>query len=85
LTPWRGQWVLLFSLVMTPPVVSAASKEVAQPDREMLKMLDFLKDMEVINNIEMMKDLRQVEQLRDQVSRDPGRPSRPTTKKEPAK
>jgi hypothetical protein len=46
--PWHGQWVFLFSLLLIPPAVSAASKEVAQPDREMLKMLDFLKDMEVI-------------------------------------
>ncbi len=83
--PWGGQWVFLFWLVLTPPAVSAASKEVAQPDREMLRMLDFLKDMEVIKNMEMMKDIRQLEQMRDQVSRDPGRPSTPTPKKEPAK
>ncbi len=83
--PWSGQWVFLFSLVLTPPAVSAASKEVEQPDREMLKMLDFLKDMEVIKDMEMMKDIGQVERMRDQVSRDPGRPSTPTTKKGPTK
>ena len=82
--PSRGQWVFLLALVLTPPAVSAASKEDAQPDREMLRMLEFLKDMEVIKNMEMMKDIRQLEQMRDQVSRDPGRPSTPT-KKEPAK
>ena len=82
--PWGGQWVFLFSLVLSPPAVSAASKEVAQPDREMLRMLDFLKDMEVIKNMEMMKDMRQLEQMRDQASRDPGRTSTPA-KKEPAK
>ena len=83
--PWRGQWVFLFSLLLTPPAVSAASKEVAQPNREMLRMLDFLKDMEVIKNMEMMKDIGKLEQMRDQVSRDPGRPSTPTTKRESAK
>ena len=83
--PWGGQWVFLFSLALTPPAVLAASKEGAQPDREMLRMLDFLQDMEVIKNMEMMKDIRQLEQMRDQVSRDPGRSSTPTTKKEPAK
>ena len=82
--PWRGQWVFLFSLALTPPAVSAASKEVEQPDREMLRMLDFLKDMEVVKNMEMMKDIRQLEQMRDQASRDPGRPST-RTKKEPVK
>jgi hypothetical protein len=81
----RGQWVFLFSLVLTPPAVSAVSKEVEQPDKDMLRMLDFLKDMEVIKNMEMMKDIRQLERMRDQASRDPGRPSTPTTKKEPAK
>jgi hypothetical protein len=35
--------------------------------------------------MELMKDIRQLEQMRDQVARDPGRPSTPTTKKEPAK
>jgi hypothetical protein len=85
LIPWGGQWVFLFSLVLTPPTVSAASKEAAQPDREMLRMLDFLRDMEVIRNMEMMKDIRQLEQMRDQVSRDPGRPPTPTPKKEQAK
>ncbi len=83
--PSRGQWVFLFSLVLTPPAVSAASKEVEQPDKEMLRMLDFLKDMEVIKNMEMMKDLRQLERMRDQASRDPGRPATPTTKKEQTK
>jgi hypothetical protein len=34
--------------------------------------------------MEMMKDIRQLEQMRDQVSRDPGRPSTPSPKKEPA-
>lgn len=82
--PSRGQWIFLFSLVLAP-AASAASKEVAQPDREMLRMLDFLKDMEVIKQMEMMKDMGQLERMRDQVSRDPGRPSTATTKKEPAK
>ncbi len=80
----RGQWFFLFSLVLAP-AASAASKEPEPPDREMLRMIDFLKDMELIKNLEMMKDIRQLEQMRDQVSRDPGRPSTPTTKKEPAK
>jgi hypothetical protein len=82
---WGGQWVFLFSFLLAPPTVSAASKEVAQPDREMLRMLDFLRDMEVVRNMEMMKDIRQLEQMRDQASRDPGRPSTPTTKKEQTK
>ena len=82
--PSRGQWIFLFSLALTPLAVSAASKEVEPPDREMLRMLDFLKDMEVIKNMEMMKDMRQLEQMRDQASRDSGRTSTPA-KKEPAK
>ena len=83
--PWRGQWVFLFSLLLTPPAVSAASKEVAQPNREMLRMLDFLKDMEVIKNMEMMKDIGQLEQMRDQVSCDPGRLFTLIIKRESAK
>ena len=83
--PSRGQWVFLFSLLLTPAGASVASKAAEPPDREILRMLDFLKDMEVIKNMEMMKDIGQLERMRDQVFRDPGRPSTPTTKKEPAK
>ena len=82
--PTRSQWFFLFSLVLAP-AASAASKEPEPPDREMLRMIDFLKDMELIKNLEMMKDIRQLEQVRDQAARDPGRSSLPTTKKEPAK
>lgn len=81
---WRGRWLFLFSLSLAPPAATAASKAAEPPDREMLRMLDFLRDMEVIKNMEMMKEMDRLERTRDQASRDPGRPSTPA-KKETAK
>lgn len=80
----RGRWLFLFSLVFAPAVTAGADKAVEPPDREMLRMIDFLKDMEVIKNLDMMKDMRQLEQMRDQAARDPGQAG-PAKRKEAAK
>jgi len=82
--PTRSQWFFLFSLVLIPPA-SAASKEPEPPDKEILRMMDFLKDMEVIKNLDMLKDIHRLEQMRDQAGRDPGPSSLPTKKKETIK
>lgn len=58
----RNSWWLLFFIifVMQPLGSWAATKQAEQPDKEMLRMMDFLKDWDVINNMEMMKDMQQV-------------------------
>jgi len=81
LIPTRSHWFFLLSLVLVP-AASAASKEPEPPDREMLRMMDFLKDMEVIKNLEMMKEVRQLEQMGDQPPRNSGPPSPPAKRKE---
>jgi hypothetical protein len=81
LKPTRGQWFFIGSLVLIPTVTLAASKEPEQPDKEMLRMIDFLKDLEVIRDMEMMKDMQRLEQMRDQAARDPGQSSSPPAKK----
>jgi len=76
--------LLLFLLLALPPAGLAATKGVEPPDKEMLRMMDFLREMEMIKQVEMMQDLSQVEQG------DPGSDNRlqkplPTKKKEAAK
>ena len=75
----------LFSLALATPAVSAATKDTEPPDKEMLRMLEFLRDMEIIRNLEMMKDMGQLERNRDQATREPGTSSSATAKKAPLK
>lgn len=63
----------------------AASKPAEQPDKEMLRMMDFLKDWDLINNMEMMKDLQQVAPEPGQPPRAGAREPAPARKKEAAK
>jgi hypothetical protein len=79
--PPRGQCFLIGSLLLIQAVTLAASNEPEQPDKEMLRMIDFLKDLEVIRNMDMMKDMQRLEQMRDQAARDPGQSSTPPAKK----
>jgi hypothetical protein len=83
----QTRWLilLLFLLLALPPAGLAATKGVEPPDKEMLRMMDFLREMEMIKQVEMMQDLSQVEQ-----GGDPGSDNRlqkplPTKKKEAAK
>ena len=83
----KPPWLLLLLLCLTQPVGSfAASKTPEPPDKEMLRMMDFLKDWDVINNMEMMKDLQQVAPEGSQPPRGGARePAAPMRKKEAAK
>ncbi len=58
--------VLLVPLLVTAGL--AATKDDAKPDREMLRMIDFLREMEVIKNMDLMQDLTAIEQTRDETS-----------------
>ena len=63
----------------------AASKDNQPPDKEMLRMMDFLREMEMIKQVEMMQDLSQVEKVGEQNSDTRLRKSLPTKRKEAAK
>ena len=81
------RWVLLLIIfVMQPLGALAATKQVEQPDKEMLRMMDFLKDWDVINNMEMMKDMQQVAPETGQAPQaSRAREPTPSRKKETAK
>jgi hypothetical protein len=81
----HASWLILLLPLALPPAGLAATKDVAPPDKEMLRMMDFLRDMEMIKQVEMMQDLSQVEQGGDPSSDSDVRKPLPTKKKEAAK
>ena len=81
----RSNWLFLSLLVLTPAASLAASKEAERPDKDMLMMMDFLRDWEVIKHMEMMKDMQQVERAGDQAPRGAAQTSLPAKKREAAK
>ncbi len=56
----RTAGVMLFSLLLTP-VPFAATKEPPKPDREMLRMMEFLKEIELLQQMEMMREMHEVD------------------------
>ena len=50
-------------LLIAVPGLFAATREAELPDREMLKMLEFLREMEMVKHMEMMRQLDRAESL----------------------
>ena len=63
---------------------SAATKD-DPPDREMLKMMEFLREMEMIKQMEMLRDMQVVEGSADQAKNSLPQKSPPPRKKETLK
>lgn len=81
----KSYWLFLLMFVTQPTGLHAATKDAERPDKEMLRMIDFLKDWEVIDNMEMMKDMHQVARAAEQGARAGTLPAAPPRKKETAK
>ena len=74
---------LALVLAAAPPLMSA-TKDQELPDKEMLRMMEFLREIEMIKHMEIMRDMPQVESVGAQTKDSP--PRKPTiTKKEAAK
>jgi len=71
-------------LAAAAPVVSA-TKEQEPPDKEMLKMMDLLREMEMLKQIEMMREMHSVESAGAQAQNSVPRKTAPVGKKEIAK
>ncbi len=80
-----GAAVLLLFVALEAPTVSPASKDVQQPDPEMLKMLEFLREMEMVKQMEMLREMHQVESAGDGVKVSAPPKSGPVKKKETVK
>jgi len=81
----RSIGAALLFVALEAPAVSPASKDVQQPDPEMLKMLEFLREMEMVKQMEMFREMHQVESAGDAVKVSAPQKSAPVKKKETVK
>lgn len=75
----------LLLMLLLDPTALAATKQDELPDREMLRMIDFLRDWEMIKNMEMMRELQAMEQAGDRGSKTATQKTLPGVKKERVK
>jgi hypothetical protein len=74
----------LAALLFASSLSMAATKDNERPDKEMLQMMDFLREMEMIRQMDMMQDMPNVEYAGDQLKgTSPQKP--PPKKKETAR
>jgi hypothetical protein len=81
---YRHYWTLALLLSAAQPV-SSATQERDLPDKVMLRMIDFLRDMEMIKQMEMMRGLQQLEAGPAQANNSAPRKAAPSSKKETPK
>ena len=72
------------ALAGATPAVSA-TKEPDLPDKEMLKMMEFLREMEMIKQLDLMRDMHQVDTVGVQAKDGAPRKAAPPIKKETSK
>ena len=77
--------LILLAALTIARIGLAATKDSQPPDKEMLRMMDFLREMQLIKQAEMMQDLSQVEQFGDPSSDNRVRQLLPTNRNEAAK
>ena len=78
-------WLALALVLAAAPPVLGAAKDQQPPDKEMLKMLEFLREMEMIKRVDMMQDLHHVEAVDDRAMNSMQPKAVPVKKKETPK
>ena len=82
----RRRRLPLIILLIAAPALFGATKEPELPDKEMLKMIDFLREMEMIKQLDMMRDFDRAGLLGDQAKNPlPQKPALAKTKEEAPK
>ena len=56
-------WIALLSVLVSTASIAAVHKDNDRPDKEMLQMMDLLKNMEMIKQIDLMQDMQKVESV----------------------
>ena len=77
--------ILIGPLMLWLGSAFAASADAVRPDREMLRMMDLLRDMEMIKQIDMLQDMPNLAQGDVSTKTAPERKSTPAKQKESAK
>lgn len=72
-------WILFLLLFYSPSF--AGAKEEERPDREMLKLMEFLRDWEMIKDLDLMRQLGNLDRMEEPAT-EPGaqNPQRGRTK-----
>ena len=65
LTMNHRRWLPLVVVLIAAPAVFGATQQQQLPDKEMLKMIEFLREMEMIKQLEMMRELDRAESLKE--------------------
>ena len=65
LTMNHRRWLPLVVVLIAAPAVFGATQQQQLPDKEMLKMIEFLREMEMIKQLEMMRELDRAESLEE--------------------
>jgi hypothetical protein len=81
---YRHCCALALLLGTVQPAVSA-TKEQELPDKEMLRMIDFLRDMEMIKRMDMLREMERLEPGGAQANNSAPRKAAPLAKKETLK
>jgi hypothetical protein len=81
----KSIWLMLLAALVLVSPSWAATRDGERPDKEMLRMIDFLREMEMIKQMEMMEDMQNFESPEDRLPEAPAQKSAPTTKKEASK
>ena len=79
---FRRSWVLL--VLFGAVIGRAATDDKQHPDREMLRMMDFLREMEMLKQMEILRDMHAVERLADDQVRNTNRSKSPPARKKEA-
>jgi hypothetical protein len=73
---------LTLALALLASSLGGAATKDEPPDREMLRMMEFLREMEVVKQMEMLRDMHVVENAGDQSKNPPPQKPAPGKKKE---
>lgn len=76
--------IALLAAVLAASGARAATQDASKPDPEMLKMMDFLRDMEMVKQIDLLQDMHRVEAAGEQARAVP-RKAEPAKAKETVK
>ena len=76
---------LILSLALLVSSAGGAATKDEPPDREMLKMMELLREMEVVKQMEMLREMHVVENAGDQGKNPTPQKSTPGKKKETLK